>query len=283
MATPHKIGLVLEGGGMRGLYTAGILDMLMQQNFRPDIICGTSAGVTFGVNLPSHQPGRVLRYNLRYAGDRRYISVHSLLHTGNICNTEFCYDLLPNELDPFDYDTFQRSGIRFFATVTNLRTGGAEYIELTDSRTQMDVIRATASLPFLSEPVLYRGEQYLDGGIVDNIPLDKCLQEGCDRVVVVLTRPKGVYTNDHLELLGKIFYSRYPKLQEAFRVRNANYRQRLDRIDQLESEGRIFVLRPSQNLPIHRLESNPHKLQSLYNLALLDFHSLSPSLNTYLS
>lgn len=267
-------GLVLEGGGMRGLYSAGVMDVLMQLGFRPDVICGTSAGVTFGVNYPSHQPGRVLRYNLRFAGDKRYISVFSLLRTGDICNVDFCYRELPDVLDPFDYDTYRNSGIRLFATVTNLRTGKAEYLEVKDCRTQMDIVRATASLPFLSRMVHYQGEEYLDGGIVDNIPLDRCLAEGCDKVVVVLTRPKGEYTNDHLNLLARIFYHRYPALRQAIRTRNHNYRLRIEQIERLEAEGKIIVLRPSKPMKISRLEHDPKKLQALYDLGVRDAQAL---------
>ncbi len=267
-------GLVLEGGGMRGLYSAGVMDVLMQQGFRPDVICGTSAGVTFGVNYPSHQAGRVLRYNLRFAGDKRYISVDSLLRTGDICNVDFCYRVLPNELDPFDYDAYRNSGIRFFATVTNVRTGKAEYIEVEDCRTQMEVVRASASLPFLSRLVHYQGEDYLDGGIVDNIPLDKCMAEGCDKIVVVLTRPKGEYTDDHLNLLARIVYHQYPALRQAFRLRNSNYRRRVAQIDQLEEEGKIVVIRPSLSIKVARLEHDPKKLRALYDLGVRDAQAL---------
>lgn len=263
-------GLVLEGGGMRGLYSAGVMDVLMQEGFRPDVICGTSAGVTFGVNYPSHQPGRVLRYNLKYAGDKRYISVKSLIRTGDICNVDFCYRALPDDLDPFDYEAYRNSGIRMFATVTNVRTGKAEYIEVKDCRTQMAVVRASASLPFLSRLVHYQGEDYLDGGIVDNIPLDKCMEEGCDKVVVVLTRPKGEYTNDRLNLLARIFYHRYPALRQAIRVRNRNYQQRIEQIERLEAEGKIVVLRPSKSMKISRLEHDPKKLRALYELGVRD-------------
>ena len=184
-----KIGLVLEGGGMRGLYTAGVLDVMMDNHFMPDIVCGTSAGVTFGVNLLSQQRGRVMRYNLRYIGDRRYISMHSLFTTGNMINRDFAYDLLPRELDPFDEATFEASPVKFYATITNMRTGKAEYMHITDTWKQMDVIRASASLPIISRPVEWEGEKYLDGGLADNIPLMKCLELGCDKVIVVLTRP----------------------------------------------------------------------------------------------
>lgn len=268
---------------MRGMYTAGVLDVMMEHEFRADVICGTSAGVTFGINLPSHQPGRVIRYNVRYANDKRYISLRSLLLTGNICNTDFCYRRLPDELDPFDYETFRTSGTRFFATLTNVRTGCAEYIELTDCRRQMDVVRATASLPFLSKQVPYEGENYLDGGIVDNIPLDKCLSEGCSKVIVVLTRPRGEFSDDHLHLLSRIVYPRYPELQEAFRVRNARYRQRIAEIEQLEAEGKIFVLRPSASLKLRRLERDPEKLKALYRLGVSDAREQWSSLSSWLA
>jgi predicted patatin/cPLA2 family phospholipase len=144
-----KIGLVLEGGGMRGLYTAGVLDVLMDHHFMPDVVCGTSAGVTFGVNLLSGQRGRVLRYNCRYVGERRYISFYSWLTTGNMINRDFAYDLLPRELDPFDEATYEQAPAEFYATITNMRTGQAEYVRITDTWKQMDVIRASASLPII--------------------------------------------------------------------------------------------------------------------------------------
>jgi len=277
------IGLVLEGGGMRGLYTAGVLDVMMEHGWRPDVICGTSAGVTFGINLPSGQPGRVVRYNTRFANDKRYISYQSLLHTGNIVNTEFAYGRLPDELDPFDYEAFRTSGIRFYATITNIRTGKAEYVLLTDGKVQMDVVRASASLPFLSQPVAWNGEEYLDGGIVDNIPLDKCLSEGCDKLIVVLTRPKGYLKDDHLTLLSRLFYRRYPALQAAFRRRNADYRRRIEQLDRLEAEGKIVVLRPSTDLPVARLEHDPERLKALHQLGITDTRERWQTIEDYLA
>ena len=144
-----KIGLVLEGGGMKGLYTAGVMDVMLEKRWMPDVICGTSAGVTFGVNLPSQQRGRVLRYNKRFAKDPRYISVRSLLTTGDMVNYEFSYHLLPEILDPFDEAEFERSGVDFYATITNVRTGKAEYVLLKNVMEQMEVVRASASLPFV--------------------------------------------------------------------------------------------------------------------------------------
>ena len=255
---------------MRGLYTAGVLDVMLDLGFEPDVICGTSAGVTFGVNLKPKQRERVLRYNTRFAGDKRYISVDSLLRTGNMVNVPFAYDLLPRELDPFDNETYMRTPTTFFATVTNVRTGKAEYMRVEDMWRDMDIVRASASLPFLSRLVRIGEDDYLDGGIVDNIPLDKCLEEGCERIVVVLTRPKGQLTNDHLRLLSRLWYPAYPALCHAFDVRNERYRQRMEQIDELEKEGKLLVIRPSKSFPIARLEQDAGKLRQLYELGLQD-------------
>lgn len=278
----HKIGLVLEGGGMRGLYTAGVLDVLMDHSFKPDTICGTSAGVTFGINLPSRQKDRVLRYNLKFVGDPRYISFRSLLTTGNIVNSDFAYRLLPEELDPYDYEAFSESGTDFFACATNVLTGKAEYMKISDVKAQMDLVRASASLPFLSRKVYIDGVPYLDGGITDNIPLNKCISEHCDKILVVLTHPKGYVKNEKLHLLSRLFYPFSRNLQEAFRLRNQRYNERLQQIDRLESEGKIFVIRPSVLIDVSRLEKDHAKLQTAYNLGVQDAGRIWDSLCGYL-
>lgn len=277
-----KTGVVFEGGGMRGLYSAGVIDAMLDHHFEPDVICGTSAGVTFGVNLKSKQRGRVLRYNTRFAGDVRYISLRSFLRTGDMVNREFAYDLLPRELDPFDNFTYMQTPTEFWATLTNVRTGQAEYHKITDSWAQMDAIRASASLPFISHKVSYLGEEYLDGGLVDNIPLGKCMELGCDRIIVVLTRPAGYVRNEHLTLLSRILYPRDKALQAAIARRNSSYMERLEEINRLEQEGRIIVIRPSRNVPVARLEKDPAKLQALYDLGLCDALRLWPDVEQYL-
>lgn len=278
-----KIGLVLEGGGMRGLYTAGVIDCFIDNGIGADVICGTSAGVTFGINLPSRQKGRVLRYNTALAGDRRYISLRSLLTTGNIVNKDFAYDLLPNVLDPFDYDAFKASGTVFFATVTNTLTGEAEYMKIVDCLNDMDIIRASASLPFLSRKVVIDGVPYLDGGISDNIPLDKCLAEGCDKVIVVLTHPAGYVKTESLYMLSRLLYPRDKALQRAFATRNSRYNARLAHIEELERQGKVLALRPSREIAAGRLEKDPDKLRQLHALGLTDTLSRLPEIKSYLS
>lgn len=278
-----KIGLVLEGGGMRGLYTAGVLDVMMEHQFMPDVVCGTSAGVTFGVNLLSQQKGRVLRYNCRYAGDRRYISLHSWLTTGNMINRDFAYDLLPRELDPFDEETFEQSKAAFYATITNMRTGQAEYVRITNTWQQMDVIRASASLPIICQPVEWQGEKYLDGGLVDNIPLDKCIELGCDKIIIVLTRPLEYVRNDHIAGVCRLCYPRHKALLHAIEQRNDRYNARLQQIRRLEQEGKVFVLRPSENISVGRLEKDVARLQALHQLGVSDATRLWDNLAQYLS
>lgn len=278
-----KIGLVLEGGGMRGLYTAGVLDVMMEHQFMPDVVCGTSAGVTFGVNLLSQQKGRVLRYNCRYAGDRRYISLHSWLTTGNMINRDFAYDLLPHELDPFDEETFEQSKAAFYATITNMRTGQAEYVRITNTWQQMDVIRASASLPIICQPVEWQGEKYLDGGLVDNIPLDKCIELGCDKIIIVLTRPLDYVRNDHIAGACRLCYPRHKALLRAIEQRNDRYNARLQQIRRLEQEGKVFVLRPSENISVGRLEKDIARLQALHQLGVADATRLWNNLTHYLS
>lgn len=277
-----RIGLVLEGGGMRGLYTAGVMDVFMDHNFLPQVICGTSAGVTFGVNLPSGQRGRVLRYNLKYLGKKEYISMHSFLTTGNMINVPFAYGRLPFELDPFDEAAYEASGVEYYATVTNVRTGQAEYIRLENCERQMDVIRASASLPFVSRKVWLDGVPYLDGGIVDNIPLKKCLECDCDKIVVVLTHPEGYVRNEHYSTMARLLYPFDRQLIKALDSRNDRYNACMREIQKMEAEGKLFVIRPSQALQVGRLESDHARIQAVYDLGVSDTKGLWSALENYL-
>lgn len=267
---------------MRGLYTAGVLDAMIDHGFHPDVICGTSAGVTFGVNLPSNQRGRALRYNKQYVGDKRYISLHSWLTTGNMINAEFAYGELPRVLDPFDEEAFEHSGTKFYATLTNTRTGEAEYMLLEDCMRQMDVIRASASLPILSRKVRIGAEDYLDGGLSDNIPLHRCMDEGCEKIIVVLTRPAGYVKNEHISTLCRLWYPSDKGLHHTVSGRNGQYMRRLEEVNLLEREGKLFVFRPSEHLKIARLERKPERLQALYDLGQRDAEAGWGSLQKHL-
>ncbi len=277
-----KVGLVLEGGGMRGLYTAGVIDIMLDHSFEPDVVCGASAGVTFGINLISKQRGRVLRYNTRYLKDKRYISFHSWLTTGNMINRKFAYGELPVTLDPFDEKTFEASKAEFYATITNMHTGQPEYIKLVNALEQMEVIRATAALPVVCQPVELNGQKYMDGGVADPIPLDKCLELGCDKIVVVLTHPYSFVRKDKLNFWCRLLYPRYKNLLRTFDSRNEDYNRRVQQIMQLEQEGKVFVFRPLELLNILRLEKDPARLEQVYNIGLKDAESKWQALEEYL-
>lgn len=278
-----KVGLVLEGGAMRGLYTAGILDVFLEQEIHMDGIVGVSAGVLFGVNYPSKQKGRALRYNLKYLNDKRYMGLHSLITTGNIVNKDFAFYDLPINIDRFDEKAFIDSGIDFYATLTNVDTGQAEYVKLSHIFEQMEVLRATSAMPFVSRMVEIDGKRYLDGGIADSIPLEKCRQLGYDKIIVILTRPLEYRKKAVNPLLFKLFYAKYPNLVTSLAQRYLNYNQRVEQVIEADKKGEIFVFSPSKTLPIKRIEKDPVKIQAMYDLGVADAHQALADLKHYLS
>ena len=214
-----KIGLVLEGGAMRGLFTAGVLDIFLDNNVEVTDVVGVSAGTLFGVNYVSKQRGRALRYNLKYINDKRYMNVKSWLKTGNLINKDFTYYKLPFQLDVFDNKTFKESPINFFATVTNIETGEAEFVKIKDAYKQMETLRATSALPFISEIIEVGDKKYLDGGISNSIPIDFFEKQDFDKVIVILTRPITYRKEKTTGIQYKLFYKKYPKLVEKLENR----------------------------------------------------------------
>ena len=277
-----QIALVLEGGGLRGIYTAGILDAMLDSKINYTNIYGVSAGAVFGVNYLSKQKGRVLRYNKNYAGDKRYMSFRSLFKTGNYINKEFAYYELPFKLDPFDEETYSKSKTNFYAVTTNMETGKAEYPKIINCSVQIEELRASSSLPFVSKPVIINNKKYLDGGIADSIPIEKALKDKNDKVVLVLTRPASYRKKVKKSIIPKIFYSKYPKLVELINTRSARYNKTLDKIEKLEKEGKIFVIRPSKLIKISRVEKNKDKIQEMYDLGVEDFNRVKKDLKAYL-
>ena len=184
-----KTALVLEGGAMRGIYTTAVLDVLLENNIKVDAIIGVSAGAIYATNYISKQKGRGIRYNKKYIKHRNYMSFYSLFKTGNLVNKDFCYYKLPNELDIFDYDEYNKSNIDFYVTITNVETGLAEYIKIKDIKNEVEYIRASSSMPLVSKIVNINNKRYLDGGISDSIPVQKAKELGYDKIIVVLTRP----------------------------------------------------------------------------------------------
>lgn len=278
-----KIGLLLEGGGMRGMYTAGILDSLLEQShIAIDTIVGVSAGALFGVNYVSEQKGRALRYNQTYVGDPRYMGMKSLVTTGNIVNKAFAFYEVPFTLDPFDNDTFKQSSTTFYAGVTNMKTGQAEFMHVTDVFEQMEVLRASSALPLVSKPVLLGQDYYLDGGIADSVPIQFLQSLALDKIIVVLTRPIHYRKSSEDTWINKVKYRKYPALQTALATRHQHYNDTLDQLVTLEAEGDVFVLRPSEDIVISRLEKDPQKLEDVYQIGVRDFQNRLPELEAYL-
>lgn len=277
-----KVGLVLEGGAMRGMYTAGILDSFLDNNIKVDCILGVSAGALFGVNYCSKQKGRALRYNKKYINDSRYMSLKSLIKTGNLVNTEFAYHEVPFKLDIFDEETYSKSKTDFYAVITNIKTGQAEYKKLINVSVQIDELRASGSMPYVSKPVKIGEEYYLDGALADSIPVLKCKEMGYEKIIVVLTKPLSYRKKKRPAFIAKMFYKKHPNLVNAINTRYIKYNETLDIIIDMENKKEIFVFRPSKDLKIKRIEKNTDKLQEMYDLGVKDFQDNLKALKKYL-
>lgn len=267
-----QTGLVLEGGAMRGIYTAGVLDVFLENGVLFDGVIGVSAGAIHGCSYVSGQAGRSIRYYKKYCRDRRFMSVYSLLTTGDLVGRDFCYRQLPRVLDPFDDEAFRRSPTAFYAVCTNVDTGCAEYLRCTDlaQPAQMDLLRASASMPLVSRTVCAGRRRLLDGGVADSIPSARFAAMGYPRQVVVCTQPRGFVRQP--EALGaiRLRYHRYPAFVQAMARRHLRYNQTLQQLAASEAAGDLLVIAPSQDLHIHRTEHDPERLQAQYDLGRAD-------------
>ena len=254
---------------MRALFTAGVLDALLDvKELDVDGIVGVSAGALFGANYVSGQKERAIRYNKKYARDKRYMGLHSWITTGNAVNKEFAFYEIPFKLDVFDQEKFKQSKIDFYVVMTNVENGQAEYVLIKDVFEQMEYLRATSALPFASKIIEINGKKYLDGGISDSIPIDYCRNLGYDKIIVVLTRPENTHKEDKLNFLYKLVYRKYPNLVERLINMGKDYEVVLKKIKDLENENKIFVIRPPEVLKIGRLEKNEYKIQNVYDIGL---------------
>lgn len=280
-----KKGLVLEGGAMRGLFTAGVLDIVMEKGIEFDGAVGVSAGAAFGCNIKSRQIGRALRYNLKYCSDSRYASLSNLIKGGNLFSTDFCYGEIPLFLDPFDFDEYEKNPMEFYTVCTDLESGRAVYHNYT-GRTDggFDWIRASASMPLVSQIVEIDGKKYLDGGIADSIPVKFFEKKGYDKIVVVLTRPKG-YIKEKNPLLPimRIKFRNYPRFISAAEYRHVIYNKTLDYIGKKEQKGEIFVIRPPFELPVGKAESDPERLKEAYEIGRRETEMRLEELKAFLS
>lgn len=277
-----KTGLVLEGGGMRGIYVAGVLDVLMEEEVNADGVIGVSAGAVHGCCYVSGQKGRSIRYYKKYVGDKRFMSFYSLFTTGDVVGKEFCYNEIPNRLDLFDYDTFEKSPVDFYATCTNVETGKAEYVLCRDLRKDIDYMRASASLPGMSHIVEVDGLKLLDGGVADSIPIEAFRRLGYKKNIVVLTRPRDYRKKRGTLLVTKRMYNKYPEFVKAMAARYKNYNATLEQLKKFEGKREVFVIAPSRYLKVSRMEKNVDKIIQMYELGREDARAAVSGIKEFL-
>jgi len=260
-----KMGLVLEGGGMRGVFTCGVLDAFMKHEIEFPYVVAVSAGACNGMSYISRQPRRARISNIDMLAKYDYIGLDHLIKQGSIFDPELLYDRFPNELVPFDYDAFFQNPTIFEAVTTNCLTGRAEYLsERQDRQRAIAIVRASSSLPYVSQIVNVDGIPMLDGGIVDSIPILHAIEKGYQKNVVVLTRNKGYRSTEKDRKIPPIIYKQYPRLRVALSHRVEAYNQQLDLVDRLEAEGKIICIRPERPMEVGRVEKNTAKLERLY-------------------
>ena len=257
-----KTALIMEGGAMRGMFTCGVMDVLMENGITFDGAAGISAGAVFGCNFKSGQIGRPLRYNKRYCRDPRYCSLRSLIRTGDLYGADFCYRELPDILDPFDREAFRRNPLAFYVGATDADTGECAFHLCTDGGSEdMRWFRASASMPMVSRPVLIGGHRYLDGGISDAVPYAFMQGLGYDRNVIILTRPGG-YRKRPATFPGMgLFLRGMPKIREAMARRHEMYNAQMDELDRMEAERTALIIRPPEDLGIGHTEKDPEELE----------------------
>ena len=285
MSEPVRHALILEGGAMRGLFTCGVIDVFMEEGIVFDAAIGVSAGAVFGSNLKSHQHGRPLRYNTVYCRDRRYCSLWSLITTGDLYGADFCYRILPDELDVFDRQTFAEDPMLFWVTATDTQTGRPVYHLCTDGGAEdITWMQASASMPLVSRPVHIDGRRLLDGGISDSIPFRFMEEQGYRRNVIVLTQPEDYRKKKSAALpLMRMFMKKYPAIVQAMAERHILYNMETEAIRSREAEGAAFVIRPQEALNVGRVEKNPEKLKEAYAAGRKEALRRLPELKEYLS
>lgn len=261
----YQAGLVLEGGGMKGAYTTGVLDFFLEKGIAFSRVYGVSAGAIHMMSYLSKQKKRSINIGIKYAGDKRYCSVESLLRTGDIFNVDMCYNLIPRKYDPFDNATYMRYPGKAYAVVTNIETGKPEYLRVKDGFADLVKVRASASLPLVSRNVEIDGKLYLDGGISDAIPIQKSILDGNDRNIVILTKEVGYVRQPSSQLgLIKMRYRKFPKVYELMKQRHTAYNDTMDFLRRQQENGQAFVIQPKKPSDVGRLEKDPKKIEALY-------------------
>ncbi len=279
----YEAGLVLEGGGMKGAYTSGVLDFFLEKELEFSHCYGVSAGACNLCSFLSKQKRRGFRSLTEYVDNEGYCGIYSLLTDGNIFNTKFAYDLVPNYLLPFDYETYSQYQGKAYAVATNIVEGKAEYLPMKDIEHAMRAVQASASLPLVSQNVEYEGKLYLDGGIADSIPIQRSILDGNRKNVVVLTKEVGYRRkpSGHLGLV-RIKYRKYPKVYELMRDRHLAYNETMDYLMRQVENGQAFVIQPKEKNLIGRIEKDPEKLKALYDSGYQDARDCYEELLAYL-
>ena len=279
----YEAGLVLEGGGMKGAYTSGVLDFFLEKDLEFSHCYGVSAGACNLCSFLSKQKRRGFRSLTEYVDNEGYCGIYSLLTDGNIFNTKFAYDLVPNYLLPFDYETYSQYQGKAYAVATNIVEGKAEYLPMKDIEHAMRAVQASASLPLVSQNVEYEGKLYLDGGIADSIPIQRSILDGNRKNVVVLTKEVGYRRkpSGHLGLV-RIKYRKYPKVYELMRDRHLAYNETMDYLMRQVENGQAFVIQPKEKNLIGRIEKDPEKLKALYDSGYQDARDCYEELLAYL-
>lgn len=266
MFDPENYGLVLEGGGMRGVFTCGVLDYFMDNKLKFPYVIGVSAGACNGLSYMSNQRGRAKYSNIDLLEKYKYIGFKQLILKGNIMDYDLLFHTFPETILPFDYDAYARSEGRFEMVTTNCLTGEANYFEeKNDPKRIIDIVKASSSLPIVCPIVNVDNIPMLDGGLVDSIPLERSMSQGWDRNVVVLTRNKGYRKEMKKAKLPPFMYRKYPEIRRVYTDRNTLYNAQLDLVEKMEDEGRVLVIRPEQPVEVDRIEKNTAKLLKLYN------------------
>lgn len=265
MRIDRNTGLVLEGGGMRGVFTSGVLDGFMKHDLYFRYVVAVSAGACNGMSYMSHQPRRARISNIDYLARYNYIGIRHLVTQGCIFDRELLYDKFPNQYLPFDFDTFFNNQCTFEMVTTNCQTGQAMYLsEKHDRQRALDIVRASSSLPYVSKIVEVDGIPMLDGGIVDSIPVQRAIDMGHPFNVVVCTRNKGYRETGHDYKIPRFIYRNYPRLRVALSRRIAAYNKQLEMIDRMEAAGQIICIRPERPMEVTRMAKDTAKLERLY-------------------
>lgn len=280
----NNAGLILEGGGMKGIYTAGVLDFFLDKEIDFSSCYGVSAGACQLCSFLSKQKKRAYRVSVNYMDNKRYCGAYSLLTTGDLFGVNMCYDLIPNYLDPYDFDTFDKYEGKAYAVVTNIKTGKAEYLQLKDMHKDIIAVRASSSMPLVSRNVRIGNELYLDGGIADSIPIKQSIADGNEKNVVVMTKEAGFRREPSSQLaLIKARYARYPKVYERMKERHIKYNATLDYLEEQVKNGRAFVIRPKNKSGVGRVERDRKKLDALYEEGYRDAEACYVELLEYLA